>query len=64
MKLLMITRKVDKDDAQMGFAFNWINKLSQKVDQLKVICLEKGNVEGLPGNVEIFSLGKENGRIS
>ena len=62
MKLLMITRKVDKDDAQMGFAFNWINKLSQKVDQLKVICLEKGNVEGLPGNVEIFSLGKENGK--
>ena len=58
----MITRKVDKDDAQMGFAFNWINKLSQKVDQLKVICLEKGNTDGLLENVEVFSLGKENGK--
>lgn len=62
MKLLMITRKVDKDDAQVGFAFNWINKLSQKVEQLKVVCLEKGNAEGLPDNVEVFSLGKEKGK--
>ena len=62
MRLLMITRKVDKDDAQTGFAFNWINKLSQKVEQLKVICLEKGNTEGLSENVEVFSLGKENGK--
>ena len=58
----MITRKVDKNDAQAGFAFNWINKLSQKVKQLKVICLEKGNTEGLSGNIEVFSLGKENGK--
>jgi len=62
MKLLMITRKVDKDDAQAGFAFNWVKKLSQKVKELKVICLEKGNIEGLPENVEIFSLGKEKGK--
>jgi glycosyltransferase involved in cell wall biosynthesis len=62
MKLLMITRKVDKDDAQVGFAFNWINKLSQKVDQLKVICLEKGNIDNLSNNIEVFSLGKENGK--
>jgi len=62
MKLLMITRKVDKDDAQTGFAFNWINKLSKKVEQLKVICLEKGNTEGLSSNVKVFSLGKENGK--
>ena len=47
---------------QMGFAFNWINELSQKIDQLKVICLEKGNTEGLSKNVEVFSLGKENGK--
>ena len=62
MKLLMITRKIDKDDAQTGFAFNWVNKLSKKVDELKVICLEKGNTEGLSDNIEVFSLGKENGK--
>ena len=62
MKLLMITRKVDKNDPQVGFAFNWIRKLSQKVEQLKVICLEKGDIEGLPNNTEVFSLGKENGK--
>jgi len=58
----MITRKLDKDDAQAGFAYNWVKKLGQKVDQLKVICLEKGNTEGLPENIEVFSLGKEKGK--
>lgn len=62
MRLLMITRKLDKDDAQAGFAFNWVKKLGQKVGQLKVICLEKGNIDGLPENVEVFSLGKEKGK--
>ncbi len=62
MKLLMITRKVDKDDAQAGFTYSWVKKLGEKVDQLKVICLEKGNLEGLPNNVEVFSLGKEKGK--
>jgi len=62
MRLLMLTRKLDKDDTQAGFAFNWVKKLSQKVELLKVICLEKGNIEGLPENVEVFSLGKEKGK--
>lgn len=62
MKLLMITRKVDKDDAQAGFTYGWVKKLGEKVNELKVICLEKGNIEGLPDNVEVFSLGKEKGK--
>lgn len=62
MKLLMITRKVDKDDAQAGFAYGWVKKLGGKAKELKVICLEKGNIEGLSENVEIFSLGKERGK--
>jgi len=62
MKLLMITRKLDRDDPQMGYTFNWVNKLSQKIEQLKIICLEKGNIEGLNKNVEVFSLGKEKGK--
>ena len=62
MKLLMITRKVDRDDAQAGFTYGWIKKIGQKVDQLKVICLESGNKEGLSENIEVFSLGKEKGK--
>jgi len=62
MKLLMITRKVDKDDPQVGFVYNWINKLSHKVEQLKVICLERGDTKGLPENIKVFSLGKEKGK--
>jgi glycosyltransferase involved in cell wall biosynthesis len=58
----MITRKVDKNDPQAGFIYNWVKKLGRKVDQLKVICLEKGNSQGLPKNIEVFSLGKEKGK--
>lgn len=61
MKLLMITRKVDHQDALAGFTYNWVKKIGENVTELKVICLEKGDVAGLPGNVSIYSLGKENG---
>ncbi len=62
MRLLMITRRVDKDDGLAGFTFNWIKKLAVNLDQLEVICLEKGNTEGLPANVRVYSLGKEKGK--
>lgn len=62
MRLLMITRKVDKDDGLAGFTYNWIKKLSYKVEELNVICLEKGNDRDLPKNVFVYSLGKENGK--
>lgn len=62
MKLLMITRKVDKDDGLAGFTFNWIKKLAKHCNQLYVICLEQGNIVGLPDNVEVHSLGKEVGK--
>ena len=55
----MITRKVDRDDAQAGFTYYWVNKFGQNIENLYVICLEKGNIDGLGSNIEIFSLGKE-----
>ncbi|MFA6308014.1 MAG: glycosyltransferase family 4 protein [Patescibacteria group bacterium] len=58
----MITRKVDRDDGLAGFTYNWIKKLSSKVDELYVMCLEKGNDRDLPDNVHVYSLGKENGK--
>lgn len=62
MKLLMITRKIDSKDGLAGFTYNWIKKLAQHLDKLYVICLEKGDVSGLATNIEIYSLGKENGK--
>lgn len=62
MRLLMITRRVDKNDPQTGFAYNWVKKMGQKTNQLKVICLSKGEIGGLPDNTEVFSMGKEKGK--
>ncbi|MFH0804144.1 MAG: glycosyltransferase family 4 protein [Candidatus Zambryskibacteria bacterium] len=58
MKLLVITQKVDKEDSVLGFFHGWIIEFSKKFEKVVVICLEKGEYE-LPGNVKVFSLGKE-----
>lgn len=55
----MITRKVDKNDWLAGFTYYWVKKIGEKVENLKVICLEKGDTSDLPQNIEIYSLGKE-----
>lgn len=60
MKLLIITQKVNKDDSILGFFHRWIEEFAKNVDQVTVICLEKGNLN-LPENVRVFSLGKELG---
>ncbi|RJR31929.1 glycosyltransferase [Candidatus Parcubacteria bacterium] len=61
MKILMITRKVDRYDPLAGFAYAWVKKIAENVEQLSVLCLEKGETTGLPENVKIYSLGKETG---
>jgi len=62
MKLLMITRKVDPMDASPAAAtYKLVEKLAGQVNELKVICLEKGNVSNLRDNVQVESLGKEKG---
>lgn len=62
MKLLFITRKVDKDDGLAGFTYYWIKKMAGQVERLDVICLEKGNTGGLAANTSVHSLGKEAGK--
>lgn len=58
MKLLIITQKVDNEDPILGFFHNWIFKLSEKFEEISVICLQKGDYD-LPSNVKVYSLGKE-----
>jgi len=55
-KLLMITRRVDKNDALAGFAYNWIEKIGEGLDKLYVISWQKGDASDLPNNIEVIFL--------
>lgn len=56
MKLLMITRKVDKNDHLAGFIYNWVKKIGSQVDELRVISWQEGDSSGLPENIKIWHL--------
>lgn len=60
MNLLILTQKIDSNDPILGFFASWIKAFSTKYTNVIVVCLEKGNYD-LPANVEVYSLGKENG---
>src|SRR3989344_5619212 len=51
MKLIFITRKIDRGDALTGFVFTWLAALAKNLDRLYVICQEKGDTSGLPANL-------------
>lgn len=57
----MITNKIDKYNPLAGFAYSWVKIIAQHVEKLSLLCLEKGNIDDLPENIEIYSLGKEKG---
>lgn len=52
----MVTRKVDKNEHLAGFIYQWVKKISQRVDQLFVITWQEGDASGLPDNVKVISL--------
>ena len=56
MKLLMITRKVDRNDALAGFTWNWVKKIGENLDKLYVISWQSGDASELPNNVEVIFL--------
>lgn len=60
MKLLIITQKVDKNDAILGFFHRWIEEFAKNVESVVVIALYVGKHD-LPKNVRVLSLGKEGG---
>jgi len=61
MKLLILTQKVDTNDDVLGFMHGWIKEFAEKLEQVIVVCLQKGQHE-LPPNVKVYSLGKEDSR--
>jgi len=57
MHLLMITRKVDEEDASpAGFTYTWVKKIGQKLDKLYVITWQKSNRGNLPEDIKVESL--------
>lgn len=60
MRLLICTQAVDRDDPVLGFFHRWIEEFAARCEKISVICLRKGAYH-VPGNVSVFSLGKETG---
>lgn len=58
MKLLFITQKIDKNDDVLGFVLDWLSEFSRQTEGIVALCLQQGEFS-LPGNVRVFSLGKE-----
>lgn len=63
MRVLMLTRRVDRDDWRTGFTHSWIARLAAHpaVEALDLICLSLGTHD-LPENVRLWSMGKERGK--
>ncbi len=63
MRLLILTQKVDKNDDVLGFFYFWIKEFAKHCQSITVIALEVGDYDGLPKNVRVLSLGKENKKL-
>ena len=51
---------MDKNDPILGFFHEWTLHFAKNFEKVIVVCLEKGEYD-LPENVEVHSLGKEEG---
>jgi len=60
MKILVITQKYDINDSNLGAFIDWWDKLSEKMDKVYVLALEKRS-EPTKSNMEVLSMGKEKG---
>ncbi len=49
---------MDVTDSRLGFFASWVTALSEHLEHVEVICLNKGRYD-LPSNVSVSSLGKE-----
>jgi len=62
MKLLIITQKVDRNDAVLGFFHRWLLEFAKNFEKITVICLKRGEYS-LPPNIKVLSLGKESYKL-
>lgn len=60
MRLLIIAQKVDEDDDNLGFFCGWVREFSKHFSDVVVIASFVGR-HSFPANVEVRSMGKEQG---
>ena len=60
MRLLLFNLATDETDPLLGFACGWIARLAQHCDSIDVLTMKRGT-NTLPGNVRVFSAGRERG---
>lgn len=60
MNLLIFNLAIDRDDPVLGFACSWIAALARRVTSVQAVTMRSGAFE-FPGNVRVWSLGKELG---
>ena len=60
MRLLLFNLATDADDPILGFATRWIGALAKRVEFIHVITMRSGRLD-VPGNVRVYSVGKEKG---
>lgn len=62
MRLLFLTQVLDAGDAVLGFVPSWVEALARRVERVRVLALEVGDLSGLPANVDARAVGRR-GRI-
>src|SRR5947209_13240894 len=60
MNLLIVKQKVDENDPVLGFFCRWIEEFAKHFETITVIGFYVGEYH-LPGNVSVYSAGKEKG---
>lgn len=60
MRLLIFNLRMDADDGVLGFTTDWVNALAARCERVVVITMEAGAIR-VADNVEVFSVGKEQG---
>jgi len=60
MRLLVFNQATDTADPILGFATHWLRALARRVERVDVLTMRAGELS-LPGNVRVFSVGKERG---
>lgn len=62
MRLLFLTQVLDGADAVLGFVPGWVTALARRLERVRVIALELGDLSGLPPNVDARAVGRR-GRL-
>ncbi len=60
MNILLLTPVVDATHPALGFATRWIAAIARHAERVHVVAMQVGALQA-PGNVEVYSLGKEKG---